>query len=77
MAQEAHKAKKPHDPTRKILPTAPLDLARMKAMNSEVTYMAAKVTNARHLPIDRISAVNLKNGVLNLIRSALASREAR
>jgi uncharacterized protein involved in outer membrane biogenesis len=67
VAQEAHKAKKPHDPTRKILPTAPLDLARMKAMNSEVTYMAAKVTNARHLPIDRISAgVNLKNGVLKL-----------
>jgi AsmA family protein len=64
---EAHKAKKPHDPTRKILSTAPLDLARMKAMNSEVTYMAAKVTNARHLPVDRISAVvNLKNGVLKL-----------
>ena len=39
----------------------------MKAMNSEVTYAAAKVTNARHLPLDRISAgVNLKNGVLKL-----------
>jgi AsmA family protein len=58
---------KPSDPTRKVLPTAPLDLARMKAMNAQVTYSAAKVTNARHLPVDRISAgVNLENGVLKL-----------
>jgi uncharacterized protein involved in outer membrane biogenesis len=64
---EQRKARKPSDPTRKVLPTAALDLARMKAMNSEVTYAAAKVTNARHLPVDRISAgVNLKNGVLKL-----------
>lgn len=61
------KPKKPKDPTRKVLPTAPLDLARLKAMNSEVTYTAAKVTNARHFPLDRVSAgVNLRNGVLKL-----------
>ena len=66
-SRSSARRKKPSDPTRKVLPTAPLDLARMKAMNSEVTYAAAKITNARHLPVDRISAgVNLKNGVLKL-----------
>jgi uncharacterized protein involved in outer membrane biogenesis len=60
-----HKPKK--DPTRKVLPTKPLDLARLKAMNSEVTYTAARVTNAKHFPLDRVSAgVNLRSGVLTL-----------
>lgn len=71
-AQEEAKAgqrkpKQPKDPARKVLPTTPIDLARLKAMNSEVTYSAAKVTNARYLPLDRLSVgVRLKNGVLNL-----------
>jgi len=60
-------ANKPRDSTRKVLPTTPLDLARLKAMNSEVMYTAAKVTNAKHFPLDRVSAgVNLKDGVLKL-----------
>jgi len=60
-------AKKPRDPKRKVLPTTPLDLARLKAMNSEVRYTAAKVTNAKHFPLDRVSTgVNLKDGVLKL-----------
>lgn len=64
---EQRKPKKPKDPTRKVLPTTPLDLARLKAMNSEVTYTAAKVTNSKQFPLDRISTgVNLKNGVLKL-----------
>jgi len=59
--------KAPKDPARKVLPTVPLDLARLKAMNSDVTYSAAKVTNARHFPLDRMSVgVRLKEGVLNL-----------
>ena len=61
------KPEKPRDPTRKVLPTTPLDLARLKAMNSEVMYTAAKVTNAKHFPLDRISTgVNLTDGVLKL-----------
>ena len=61
------KPKKPRDPTRKVLPTGPLDLARLKAMNSDVTYTAVKVTNSKQFPLDRISAgVNLRNGVLKL-----------
>ena len=60
-------ANTPRDPTRKVLPATPLDLARLKAMNSEVMYTAAKVTNAKHFPLDRVSAgVNLKDGVLKL-----------
>ena len=61
------KPKKPRDPTRKVLPTGPLDLARLKTMNSDVTYTAVKVVNAKQFPLDRISAgVNLRNGVLKL-----------
>ena len=49
----------------------------MKAMNAQVTYSATKVTNARHLPVDRISAgVNLENGVLKLDPLSSASRAA-
>lgn len=67
VAQAQPGQRKPRDPNRKVLPTAPLDLARLKAMNSEVTYTAAKVTNAKKFPLDRVSAgVNLRNGVLKL-----------
>jgi len=55
------------DPSRKVLPTTPLDLARLKAMNSEVTYTAAKVTNSKKFPLERVhTGVNLRNGVLKL-----------
>lgn len=62
------KAKKPpRDPSRKVLPKSQIDLARLKAMNSDVHFVAAKVTNVKHLPLDRIDVrVRLQDGVLNL-----------
>ncbi|MDP3759177.1 MAG: AsmA family protein [Ramlibacter sp.] len=63
----ARKARAPKDPNRKVLPRAPLDFARLKAMNSEVAYSAAKVTNSRWFPLERGSVnVRLREGVLNL-----------
>jgi uncharacterized protein involved in outer membrane biogenesis len=51
----------------KVLPTAQLDLARLKAMNADVQYSAARMTNVRQLPLDRMSVhVLLKDGVLQL-----------
>jgi hypothetical protein len=65
--RKAKAPKAPRDPNRKVLPTTPLDLARLKAMNSEVTYTAAKVTNSKKFPLERVHAgVNLRNGVLKL-----------
>ncbi len=65
--RQAKKAKPPKDPTRKVLPVAPLDLARLKAMNSDVSYSAARVTNAGKMPLDRMAMqVRLKDGVLQL-----------
>ena len=61
------KEKAPRDPDRKVLPRTPLDLARLKSMNSEVTYVAAKVTNVPNLPLERMGMkVRLHNGLLNL-----------
>lgn len=60
-------ASPPRDPARKVLPTAPLDLARLKAMNADVWYSAARVTHARQLPLDRMAAhVVLTDGSLRL-----------
>lgn len=62
----AAKARLTRDPG-KVLPTATLDLARLKAMNADVVYSAARMTNVRQLPLDRMSLhVNLKDGVLLL-----------
>jgi uncharacterized protein involved in outer membrane biogenesis len=61
------KAKAPRDPNRKVLPRTPLDFARLRSMNSEVSYSAAKVTNSRWFPLERGSVnIRLKDGVLNL-----------
>jgi uncharacterized protein involved in outer membrane biogenesis len=62
------KAKKPpKDANRKVLPKSTIDLARLKAMNSDVHFVAAKVTNVQHLPLDRFDVrVRLQDGVLNL-----------
>lgn len=61
------KDKAPRDPNRKVLPRTPIDFARLRAMNSEVSYSAAKVTNSRWFPLERGSVnVRLKDGVLNL-----------
>ncbi|HUR89540.1 MAG TPA: AsmA family protein [Ramlibacter sp.] len=67
-AQADAKEKKPaKDPNRKVLPKSQLDLARLKSMNSDVHFVAAKVTNVKHLPLDRIDVrVRLQDGVLNL-----------
>lgn len=51
----------------KVLPTAELDVDRLRRMNSDVTYRAARITHANKLPLDRMSVrVRLKDGVLNL-----------
>jgi AsmA family protein len=53
--------------TRRVLPTAAIDLDRLHRMNADVTYVAAKVSNVKQLPIDRLSVhVVLKDGVLQL-----------
>lgn len=65
-AGPAVKARLKRDP-RKVLPTAVLDLARLKAMDADVQYSAARMTNVRQLPLDRMSLhVRLKDGVLQL-----------
>ncbi|MFC5498308.1 AsmA family protein [Caenimonas terrae] len=54
-------------PPGRVLPTAELDLARLKAMDADVQYAAARITNVRELPLDRMSLhVKLKDGVLLL-----------
>jgi AsmA family protein len=55
------------DPSRKVLPVAGLDLARLKAMDADVSYAAARVTHLKPLPLDRINVhVRLNDGVLQL-----------
>ena len=52
---------------RKVLPTAPLDLVKLKAMNADVIYSALDIRHVEALPLDKGSVhVKLKNGVLNL-----------
>jgi AsmA family protein len=55
------------DRTRKVLPTAVLDLAKLKSMNADVTYSAADIRHVKELPLDegRIHVL-LKNGVLQM-----------
>jgi uncharacterized protein involved in outer membrane biogenesis len=61
------KAKAPKDPNRKVLPDAPLDVSRLNSMNADVQIDAAKVVNAKGLPLDRMkSHVVLRNGLLVL-----------
>lgn len=51
----------------RVLPDAKLDFARLKAMNANVTYSAAKIVHVKALPLDRMSAnIKLDNGVLQL-----------
>lgn len=55
------------DPHRKVLPAAPLDVSRLKSMNADVRLDAAKVVNAKGLPLDRMGVrVRLDNGLLVL-----------
>jgi len=67
LAGGQRKPRAARDPNRKVLPTTPLDLERFNAMNSDVTYSAARVVNARWFPLERGNvSVRLKDGVLNL-----------
>ncbi|MES2634136.1 MAG: AsmA family protein [Pseudomonadota bacterium] len=51
----------------KVLPTAQLDTARLRAMNADVTYSAARITHARQLPLESMGVrVKLKEGVMLL-----------
>lgn len=59
-------------PSRKVLPTATLDVTRLKAMNADVTYSAAAIHHVKALPLDKGSAhILLKSGVLTLDPLAL------
>lgn len=64
---QADGRKPPKDPQRKVLPGAPVDVSRLKSMNADVHVQAARIVNAKGLPLDRMSAhVVLKDGVLTL-----------
>lgn len=55
------------DPGAKVLPTATLDFARLRAMNADVKYVADRIHNVRELPLDRGSVhVKLQDSVLTL-----------
>lgn len=55
------------DPGTKVLPTAPLDFERLRAMNADVNYVADRINNVRDLPLDRGSVhVKLQDAVLTL-----------
>ncbi len=56
----------------KVLPTAELDVDRLRRMNADVTYRADRITHVRKLPLERMSVhVRLKDGVLDLERMNL------
>lgn len=51
----------------KVLPTAPLDFERLRAMNADVKYTAERIRNVREMPLDSGSVqVKLNDGVLAL-----------
>ena len=52
---------------RKVLPTALLDLARLKSMNADVLYTALDIRHVEQLPLDKGSVqVKLTDGILQL-----------
>lgn len=58
--------------TRRVLPTATLDLARLKSMNADVIYNALDIRHVEQLPLDKGSVhIKLKNGTLQLDPLAL------
>jgi AsmA family protein len=53
--------------SRKVLPVTPLDVAKLQAMNADVSFLAADIRHARNLPLDNGSVhVKLNAGVLQL-----------
>ena len=62
----------PANASRKVLPTATLDLSKLKAMNADVIYSALDIRHIQELPLDKGSVrVLLNNGVLRLEPLAL------
>jgi hypothetical protein len=62
----------PANTQRKVLPTATLDLVKLKAMNADVIYSALDIRHIEELPLDKGSVhVKLNNGVLRLDPMAL------
>ena len=58
--------------SRKVLPTATLDLVKLKAMNADVAYDALDIRHVEELPLDKGSVrVLLNDGVLKLEPLAL------
>lgn len=54
-------------PSGRVLPTATLDVQRLRAMDADVRYSAARISNVRALPLERADIhIQLKAGVLNL-----------
>ncbi|ESQ89504.1 hypothetical protein ABAC460_11555 [Asticcacaulis sp. AC460] len=53
--------------SRRLLPDAPLDVARVRGMDADVTYKAISVRATPNLPMRAVSlGVDLKKGLLNL-----------
>ena len=51
----------------KVLPTAPLDFERLRAMNADVRYTARRIRNVREVPLERGAVhVRLQDAVLTL-----------
>ena len=62
----------PANTQRKVLPTATLDLVKLKAMNADVIYSALSIRHIEELPLDKGNVhVKLNNGVLRLDPLAL------
>lgn len=61
------KGKALRDPKRRVLPVARLDARRLHTMNADVRFSAARIVNAKGLPLDRASVhARLQDGVLQL-----------
>ena len=72
VANQALAAPEVGSASRKVLPTATLDLVRLQAMNADVVYSAADIRHVEQLPLDKGSVhVKLANGVLQLAPVAL------
>ncbi len=54
-------------PAGRVLPTAAMDLQRLRAMDADVRYSAARIANVRALPLERADVrIRLQGGVLQL-----------
>jgi AsmA family protein len=54
-------------PAGKVLPNAKLDVKRLKAMDADVWYSAARIRHAQALPLERVNAhIRLEKSVLRL-----------